>query len=490
MPDWADLSDDERIVCERLMELYAEFAEHMDAQVGRLLDVVEDLGQLENTLVVYMLGDNGAAAEGGLYGSANLVSNMNRVPYSVDDIIGRLDELGGPMTYPHYPVGWALAMNTPYQQSKKYASHYGGTRNGMIVHWPARITQPGVRHQWQHCVDLTPTVLEATGIPAPDVVDGVPQAPMEGSSFADTFADPDAEERHTTQYFEVHGSRGIYDHGWTAVTRHMPMPWTRPYRPAPPFADDVWELYDTTSDWTQAEDVAAKFPEKLEELKAKFLVEASRYQVLPLDDRMQERFDPAAAPRPDLLGERRRITLRPSMRGLREGIAPDVKNTSFAIAAEVTVPEAGADGVLIAQGGRFGGWSLYVKDGRPVYCHNLTGARTWIRGELVIPAGDHVVGLDLTYDGGGVGKGAEVVLSVDGTVCGSGRLERTVGFQFSMDETMDVGRDRGTPVTEEYAALPAANAYRGVLRKIRIDLAERLDGPTPAERRRAVMTAH
>ena len=490
VPNWDDLSDDERIVCERLMELYAEFAEHMDAQIGRLVDTIDGLGQLDNTLVVYILGDNGAAAEGGLYGSPNLVCNLNQVPYTVADILGQLDELGGPMTYPHYPVGWALAMNTPYQQSKKYASHYGGTRNGMIVHWPERITGGGVRQQWHHCVDLAPTVLEAAGIPVPDVVNGVPQAPMEGTSFAYSFSDPEAAERHTTQYFEIHGSRGIYDHGWTAVALHNQMPWSRPRRPATPFADDVWELYDTASDWTQAENVADRYPEKLEELKQKFLVEAARYQVLPLDDRMKERFNPAEAPRPDLLGERRSATLRSSMHGLREGVAPDVKNTSFTIAAEVTVPEEGADGVLIAQGGRFAGWALYVKDGRPVYCHNVAGARTWVRGEQVVPAGDHVVGLELTYDGGGVGKGADIVLTIDGAACGSGRLERTVGFQFSMDETMDVGRDRGTPVTEEYPPHPAHNAYQGEIKQVRIDLAERVDGPTPEERRRVVMATH
>lgn len=488
VPDWADLSDDERVVCERLMELYAEFAEHMDVQIGRMIDTIEGLGQLDNTLVVYVLGDNGAAAEGGIHGSANLVCNLNRVPYTVADMLEQLDELGGPMTYPHYPVGWALAMNTPYQQSKKYASHYGGTRNGMIVHWPTRIEKPGVRQQWQHVVDLAPTVLDAVGLPAPDVVDGARQAPMEGTSFLDTFVDPGAAERHTTQYFEIHGSRGIYDGGWTAVTRHVAMSWA--YTPSPPFADDVWELYDTTSDWTQARDVAAEFPEKLEELKAKFLVEATRYQVLPLDDRMVERFNPVVAPRPDLLGERRSVTLRPSMHGLREGIAPDVKNMSFTVTAEVGVPGDGADGVLIAQGGRFAGWSLYVKDGRPVYCHNVAGARTWVRGERVIPVGDHQVGLQVTYDGGGTGRGADVVLTVDGTPCGAGRLERTIGFMFSIDETMDVGRDRGTPVTEEYAALPAENAYAGRLTQVRIDLGERVDGPSVEERRRMVMSTH
>ena len=490
VPDWDSLGADERTVCERLMELYAEFAEHMDAQIGRLIDTIDRLGRLENTVVFYILGDNGAAAEGGLYGSANLVRPLNRLPATVADVLGQLDELGGPMTYPHYPVGWALAMNTPYQQSKKYASHYGGTRNGMIVHWPERISGGEIRHQWHHCVDLAPTVLEAAGIPVPDVVDGVPQAPMEGTSFGYTFADAEAGERHTTQYFEVHGSRGIYDHGWVASARHNRMPWSTPRTPPIPFAEDVWELYDTRADWTQARDVAEQHPDKLAELQAKFLVEAARYQVLPLDDRMQERFDPAAAPHPDVMGSRRSITLRPSMHGLREGVAPDMKNTSYALAARVRVPEAGADGVLIAQGGRFGGWSFYISGGRPVYCHNLGGTRTWVRGERAVPAGDHVVGLSLTYDGGGVGKGADIRITIDGELCGSGRLDSTIGFMFSMDETMDIGCDRGTPVTEEYAALSAANAYRGVLDTIRIDLAERTDGPSAEEQRRVVMATH
>ena len=490
VPDWDELTVDERTVCERLMELYAEFAEHMDAQVGRLIDTIDQLDQLENTVVFYVLGDNGAAAEGGLYGSANLVRLLNRLPNEVSELTDRLDDLGGPLTYPHYPVGWALAMNTPYQQSKKYASHYGGTRNGLIVHWPERIAGGEIRHQWHHCVDLTPTILESVGLPVPDVVNGVTQAPMEGTSFAYTFADADAPERHTTQYFEIHGSRGIYDHGWVASTVHNQMPWAGPRRPKVPFADDVWELYDTRADWTQAEDVAEQYPEKLAELKAKFLAEAARYQVLPLDDRMHERFDPATAPRPDLLGGRRSIVLRRSMHGLREGVAPDVKNTSFDVTAEVTVPDGGADGVLIAQGGRFSGWSLYVSDGRPVYCHNSGGERTWIRADRAVPTGDHVVGLALAYDGGGVGKGADVTLTIDGEQYGQGRLESTIGFMFSMDETMDVGCDRGTPVTEEYPAVPTDNAYQGEVKAVRIDLAERADGPDTEEQRRVVMTTH
>lgn len=490
VPLWTDLADGERVVCERLMELYAEFAEHMDAQVGRLVERVERLGQLDNTLVLYVLGDNGAAAEGGLYGSANLSRNLNAVRFTIADMLSQLDELGGPMTFPHYPVGWALAMNTPYQQSKKYASHYGGTRNGMIAHWPEGGASRGqVRNQWHHCIDVAPTILEAVGIPEPEIVDGVQQSPIEGTSFAYTFGDAEAPSRHTTQYFEIHGSRGIYHEGWTAVALHVPMPWSGRRSP-PPFADDVWELYDTDSDWTQAEDVAARYPEKLAKLKERFLVEAAGHQVLPLDDRLRERFDPATAPRPDLLGSRRSVVLRRGMRGLREGAAPNVKNTSFRIAVEIEVPAGGADGVLIAQGGRFAGWSLYVEDGRVVYCHNRCGDRMYTRSAGRMPEGRHDVELRFDYDGGGVGKGGTATLLVGGSTEASSRLEATVGFQFSMDETMDVGCDRGTPVTEEYAAGPAANAYAGRIERVHVCLGERIDEPSVEDVHRVVMTTH
>lgn len=491
VPNWDDLDDDQRMVAERLMELYAEFTEHTDAQLGRLLQRIEQLGQLDNTLVIYMLGDNGASAEGGIHGTPNMVCNMNQVPFTVRDIIDQWDELGGPMTYPHYPVGWALAMDTPYQESKRYASHYGGTRNGMIVHWPDGIAGQGqVRHQWHHCIDIAPTILEAIGLPQPDVVDGTAQAPIEGTSFVYTFDDAEAADRHTTQYFEIHGSRGIYDHGWTAVTLHNPKPWSRPRRPAVPFDEDTWELYDTNSDWTQARNVARQYPDKLAELQQKFLVEAARHQVLPLDDRLRERFDPAQAPRPDLLDGRTSITLRPGMHGLREGAAPDVKNTSFTVTARIDVPQGGADGVLIAQGGRFSGWSLYVADGRPMYCHNRGGERMYARAGSAVASGAHDVELRFDYDGDGVGRGGQVALLVDGSEVASARLEHTVGFQFSMDETMDVGCDRGTPVTEDYPATPAGNAYTGGIEHVHIQLGEHTDQPTPEDRHRAVMSTH
>jgi arylsulfatase len=268
------------------------------------------------------------------------------------------------------------------------------------------------------------------------------------------------------------------------------MDWSASYWPRARFAEDRWELYDTRSDWTQARDVAAEHPELLAALQQQFLAEAARFGVLPLDDRMHERFDPATAPRPDLLGRRREITLRPGMRGLREGAAPNVKNTSFRMQAHLVVPEDDADGVLVAQGGRFAGWSVYVQDGRPVYCYNHCGRRTYIRGDEPIASGEHVLEVRFTYDGDGIGRGGLLSLSVDGTDCASGRIEATVGYQFSMDETLDVGCDRGTPVTEEYAAHPAGNRYAGRIRHVDLQLGDDQEQPSPADQERVVMATH
>ncbi|MGJ3508022.1 arylsulfatase, partial [Enemella sp. A6] len=451
VPDWATLDEDTRRMSERLMELYAEFAEHMDAQVDRLIDDVERLGQLDNTLIVYMLGDNGAAAEGGLEGSANVIAQFNGISVPPPMTEEYLAQLGGPNTYAHYPVGWALAMNTPYPRSKKYASHYGGTRNGLIMHWPNAITDTGsLRHQWHHVIDIAPTVLEAAGIPAPRIVDGVSQAPLDGVSMIYSFADPDAPSRRTRQYFEIWGSRGIYQDGWTAVTLHQPMMWSPDRDKLPSLAEDVWELYDTNADWTQARDVAAEHPELLARMQEAFMAEASRYNVLPIDDRIRERQLPATAPRPDLMGTRRSILLRPEMRGLREAAAPNVKNSSFRITADLEVPEGVADGVIIAQGGRFGGWSIYVIEGYPTYCYNRASERTYLRSDEPLTSGAHQLVLEFTYDGGGVGQGGTATMHLDGAEVGSCRLSATVPYMFSIDETMDIGCDRQTPVTDEY----------------------------------------
>ena len=487
VPSWDELDDVQKKVAARFMEIYAAFAEHTDAQVQRLIDALEHLGQLENTIVVYLLGDNGAAAEAGITGTLNYTVFANGFTETAERMFARLDDIGSEYAFPGYPVGWALAMDAPYQWTKTVASHYGGTRNGLVVSWPKGLAGRAgeLRNQWHHCIDFAPTILELIGLPAPILVDGASQKPLEGVSMAYTFDDPQAADRHTTQYFEVFGNRGIYEDGWTAVTKHH-SPWAYGV-PRPRFTEDVWELYDTSSDWTQARNVAAEYPEKLEELKQRFLVEAARYQVFPLDDRSAERMNPGPAGRRDPWAGRTSITLSSNMPGLRENIAPDVKNRSFVLTASIDVPASNADGVLVAQGGRFGGWSLYILDGRVCYCHNYCDVeRMYVRSESALSAGRRTIRFRFDYDGGGSGKGGTGTIFVDEEPFGSGRIERTTPLLFSASETLDVGIDRGTPVTEEYG-VGRANAFGGEVLSIRIDLGEDLTEPPLAERRAAAL---
>ncbi len=449
VPHWDELDDTARTNAERLMETYAAFAEHTDAQVGRLVEDLRRSGELDNTVVLYILGDNGASAEGGIEGTLNETIRLNGLEDTSERIADFLakhpNELGGPQTYVHYPVGWAVALDTPYQWTKQVASHYGGTRNGLVVHWPSGIAARGeVRHQWHHVIDVLPTVLELTGLPLPHTVDGVRQQPLDGTSFGYSLDDPDAPERHTTQYFEIFGNRGVYHEGWTAVTKHR-TPWLQNEELA--YADDVWELYDTRTDWTQACDVATEHPQRLAELQRLFLSEARRNHVLPLDDRRAERQN-AASRRTS--GARRSMTLGRGAGRLREVSVPSLKNTSFRVAAEIDgLPDS--SGVLVAQGGRFAGWSLHVKGGRPAYAYNHVGLDvTHVVSPVPLRAGPNTVEVRFAYDGGGLGRGGEVTLLLNGERVASGRLERTVPFFFSMDETLDVGVNRGTPVTEVY----------------------------------------
>ncbi len=489
VPHWDEISETQQVVAKRLMETYAAFAEHTDAQVGRLVDNLQSRGQLDNTIVIYILGDNGASAEGGLEGTLNETLRLNGMEDTAERIREHLDEIGGPATYAHYPVGWAVALDTPYQWTKQVASHYGGTRNGMIVHWPQGIQAHGeVRNQWHHVIDVTPTILEAAGVPVPATINGIPQDPIEGTSFRYSFDDASAEERHTTQYFEMFGNRGVYHEGWTAVTKHR-TPWTVGRIQTRPFAEDMWELYDTRDDWTQARDVAEHFPEKLAELQELFLQEAQRYHVLPLDDRVGERMNA------DLAGRKRLATARSAVFGphsghLREDAVPNVKNTSFRVTAVIDATSEYSDGVLVAQGGAYAGWSLFLKEGRPVYVHNLAALEvTHIRGESAVPAGRHTVEYVFDYDGGGVGKGGTGTLFIDGAVVGSGRLERTIPFFFSMDETFNVGIDRGSPVTDEYGR-NGGNAYTGTIESIAIVAGDDAVEPTSEQLLESVLTVH
>jgi arylsulfatase A-like enzyme len=491
IPAWDDMPEDLKPVLARQMEVFAGFLEHTDHHIGRLIDALAELEILDDTLVYYIIGDNGASAEGTLNGSFNELLSLNGAAAleTAEFMAARIDQFGTPEAYNHYAVGWAHAMDTPYQWTKQVASHWGGTRNGTIVHWPAGIQAKGqVRSQFHHVIDVAATVLEAAGLPEPTSVHGVQQLPLHGISMAYSFDDADAAEQHETQYFELAANRGIYHQGWTAVTRHS-TPWEFGAK-LPAFDDDVWELYDTNTDWTQAHDLANENPDKLRELQRLFLLEASRYNVFPLDDRRVERFNPDIAGRPQLIKGNRQL-LFGGMGRLTENSVVNLKNKSHAVTAEIIVPDSGAQGVIVAQGGAFGGWSLYATDdGRPAYCYNLFGLQRFkITGDRSIPAGEHQVRMEFTYDGGGLAKGGTVTLFIDGEKVGQGRVEATVPMLFSPDETTDVGSDGGTPVSDDYG--PKDSAFTGRMRWVEIDLgddAEDLDHLiTPEERLRIAM---
>ncbi len=464
---WADVPAEMKPVLAREMEVYAGFLEHTDHHVGRLVDAIEDLGVLDDTLVYYIIGDNGASAEGSPNGSFNEALMLNGISgvETPEFLKERIDEFGGPKAYNHYAVGWAHAMDTPYQWTKQVASHWGGTRNGAIVHWPHGIKARGeIRSQFHHVIDVAPTILKAAQLPHPASVNGIAQRPLEGFSMQYSFEEGGAPETHDTQYFEMFVNRGIYHKGWTAVTRHS-TPWV--VAPLPPYDDDVWELY-APDDWTQAHNVAKEYPEKLRDLQRQFLIEAAKYNVLPLDDRRVERFDPDFAGRPQLIKGKSQL-LFGGMGRLSENSVLPLKNKSHSVTAHVNVPQGGARGVIVAQGGAFGGWSLYAKDGKPVYCYNFAGIKSFtIYGDREIPKGASQIRAEFAYDGGGLGRGATVSLYIDGTRCGEGRVELTVPLIFSADETCDVGMESGTPVSSDYPA--RGNEFNGTVDWVQLDI--------------------
>jgi arylsulfatase len=464
--DWDTLSADAKRLFSRQMEVFAGFGEQTDHEVGRLIDALADVGALDNTIVFYIVGDNGASAEGSMNGLFNEFSMFNGMTETLEDVLAHIDELGGPLASNHYAAGWAVAGNTPFTWTKQIASNYGGTRNGMVVHWPKGIRATGLRSQFGHVIDIAPTVLEAAGLPEPRLVNGIEQHPIEGTSLVYAFEDASAPARHTTQYFEMFGNRGIYHDGWFAGTIHSE-PWA--FQPRRPLAEDVWELYNVDEDFSLSNDLAAENPSKLEELRGLFLEEAKKYRVLPIDDRKIERFDPAQAGRPDVMGNRTTLTLGPGMTGMMENAFINVKNRSHTVTAEVTIPPSGGNGVIIAQGGRFGGWSLYMKGGRLFYVHNLVGRfRYSVASSQRVAPGKATLRYEFTYDGGGPGKGGKGALLVNGAKVGEGRIERTTPNTFAM-EGADVGMDLATPVTEEYPQ--RGNAFNGTVEKVTIDVA-------------------
>jgi arylsulfatase len=490
IPAWEEMADDLKPVLARQMEVYAGFLEHTDYHVGRLVDALDDLGVLEDTLVYYIVGDNGASAEGTVNGTFNEYFMLNGAAEmeTVEMMAGNIDAFGTPHAYNHYAVGWAHALDTPYQWTKQVASHWGGTRNGTVVHWPRGFEARGeVRTQFHHVIDIAPTVLTVAGLPEPKVVHGVEQRPIEGVSMAYTFGDPSAPERRTTQYFEMFVNRGIYHEGWTAVTRHS-TPWVMsPSLPA--IDEDVWELYDTNTDWTQARDLAAEHPEKLAELQELFLEEARKYNVLPLDDRRVERLNADTAGRPTLIRGTSQL-LFAGMGRLSESSLVNIKNKSHSVTAEIVVPESGASGVIVAQGGAFGGWSLYLHEGRPTYCYSFFGVQRFkVAADGPVPAGTHQVRMEFAYDGGGLAKGGGVTLYVDGEAVGSGRVERTQPLIFSADETADVGHETGTTVSDDYDA--ESSRFTGTIAWVQIDLGKDAEDAdhliTPEDRLRAAM---
>jgi len=465
--DWTTLTPDEKKLFTRQMEIYAGFAEFTDTEIGRLIDAIGDTGQLDNTLVIYILGDNGTSAEGGMSGMYNEYTYFNGVVESVADILKHYDDLAGPMAYNHMSAGWAVAGDTPFTWTKQIGSDFGGNRTGMILRWPNRVKAKGeVRLQFHHVIDVAPTVLEAAKLPEPKIVNGTPQKPIEGVSMVYTFDDAKAASRHTIQYFEMFGNRALYDDGWFARTIHR-APWEP--KPRAALLNDKWELYDSRTDFSLANDLAAKNQAKLKELQDLFMKEAVKYNVLPIDDRLIERMNAKIAGRPDLMGDRTSLTLGEGMKGMSENVFINIKNRSVTITADVEIPKGGANGVILAQGGRVGGFSLYFKDGKPMYHYNWLGMQRFtVAAKDAVPAGKATIRFEFAYDGGGVGKGGLGTIYVNGTKVAEGRIEKTQPMIFSADETADVGVDDAMPVTEDYKV--GDNAFTGKIHKVTIEV--------------------
>ena len=460
--DWEKLSADEKRIFSRQMETYAGFAEHTDAEVGRLVSAIEGLGEIDNTLFLYVVGDNGASAEGTMNGLFNEMTYFNNISETVPDMLKHYEEWGGPGTYPHYAAGWAVAMNTPFSYTKQVASDFGGTRNGMVVHWPGGIKAKGeIRAQFTHVTDITPTIFEACKLPAPKTVNGISQDPIEGTSFLYSFDNATAKEKHTVQYFEMFGNRAIYNDGWYARTIHRPA-WHP--KPLHPLAEDVWELYNSYEDFSLANNVASQNQEKLKELQALFMAQAEKYHVLPIDDRLYERLDAKLVGRPTVMDGRSTLTLGEGMKGLGPDIFISTRNGSYTITADVNV-EGNANGVIVCQGGRFGGFTFYVKSGKPMFTYNYLGLASYnVSAGQNLKPGKHTLIYEFKYDGGGVGKGGTGTIMVDGNRVGEARIEKTQQGIFSVDDMADVGTDDGTWVTN----YGSSAKFNGKLEKVTI----------------------
>jgi arylsulfatase len=471
IPSWDEMPEALKPVLRRQMEVYAGFMEYTDHHVGRIVEALEKLKILDDTLIYYIVGDNGASAEGTLNGAYNEMANFNGLAAleTPEFLTARLDKLGGPESYNHYAVGWAHALDTPFQWTKQVASHWGGTRNGAVIHWPKGIKAKGeIRSQFHHVIDVAPTILEVAHLPQPQTVNGIQQDPIEGVSMLYSFNDAKAAERRETQYFEMFGNRGIYHKGWTAVTKHR-TPWILMGQKTVPLDDDVWELY-SDKDWAQANNLASQMPEKLEELKRLWIIEATRYKVLPIDDRTTEKMNPDTAGRPILVRGQTQLLFR-GMGRLSENCVLSIKNKSHSVTAEIEVPKTGAEGVIVAQGANIGGWSLYAKSGKLKYCYNVAGVNHYFaESESAIPPGAHQVRMEFAYAGGGLGKGGKATLFVDGKPVGEANVPMTQAIVFSADDGLDVGEDSGAPVSPDYG--PVGNAFTGDVKGVLLSIAD------------------
>ena len=472
-PDWVkpwdSLSADEKKLYARFMENFAGYLSFTDAEVGRLLNAIRELPDADNTLIFYIVGDNGASSEGGMQGTINEVASLSGIQARLEDNLKEIDKIGGPDTEPHYPLGWAWAGNAPLQWVKQVASHLGGSRNPMVVSWPARIKDAGgMRSQFTHLIDIVPTILDVAQIPAPKTVDGIEQKPMDGVSIASTFTNANARPVRERQYFEVFTNRAIYDRGWIAAAQHT-LPWRQDLAPGH-WENDKWELYNLDEDYSEANNLAAQNPAKLEELKKLFDEEAKKNNVYPFDDRGSARL---AVPKPSPGGSdpnRTKFTYYAGTTRLAETASPNTKNRSHRITAVIEMPEKGGEGVIVAAGGQSAGYALYVKDGKLVYHYNwFDRERTNLVSSEPVPAGESTVTVEFAYDGGGLGKGGEATLGINGKAVGRARIANTVAGRFGID-TFGVGSDTGSPVSNTYTP---PFPFTGQIKRVDIELGPR-----------------